>query len=289
MTNPDPNQETTAFPPATPEPPTVPSVTPPAAAPQPASPYTAPAPQPASPYAAPSTPASPYAAPSTPASPYPAPTTPAAPYAAPTTPQPYGAPAPQPASPYTAPATPTAQPYPATPADQPTAANPYAVPPVSGQPVYGAPYPDQPLSATPYSVPPMAPPKQRRTAVLVLSIVTAFLFIASGLLGGLLVAQRGETSRANTEIAAQRDEITAKTKKLDEMEANLNAVNSENLLKGQELEGSKNDRNEQERQKKVVAKCLDLLMDAFSADTESQFDKRIAAAEKTCDEADRYM
>ena len=46
--------------------------------------------------------------------------------------------------------------------------------------------------------------------------------------------------------------------------------------KQQELDGSKNDRNEQERQKKVVSKCLDLLLDAFAQETESQFNKKIA-------------
>ncbi|GIF67155.1 hypothetical protein Ais01nite_51900 [Asanoa ishikariensis] len=270
MTQTPDHESTTPMAPATPEPPTVPfSATPPAT--PPTSPYAAPT----APYAAPTppyaAPAAPYTAPAP--APYAAPAQPtASPYAAPATPQPYAAPAPDgsqpPASPYAVP----------------------AVPPVSGQPAYGHPYTDQPLSAPPYGMPAVATArKPRRTAVIVLSILAGLLFISSGVLGGMFVVQRGETDRGNVEIAAQNADLTAKAKKIEELQTNLDSVNSANILQQQELDGSKNDRNEQERQKKVVSKCLDLLLEAFAADTESQFDKKIRAAEKTCDEADKYM
>ncbi len=316
---PGPNDEaTTPVVPTTPEQPTVAfgaSPTPPA---QPTSPYAAPT-APSAPYGAPTPPNAPYSAPTptyaapTPPSPYAGPTPPSAPYGAPTPPNAaptptYAAPTPTyaaPAAPYTAPTAPTASPYaaPAAPAAAPPygtlpadgtaqTASPYAVPgvpPVSGQPAYGYPYADQPLSGPPYGVPPTAAPKPRRTAVIVLSIATALLFVASGVLGGMFVVQRGQTDDGNVRIAALQADVTAKTKKLEELQANLDSVNSANILKQQELDGSKNDRNEQERQKKVIGKCLDLLLEVFAADTESEFDKKIRGAEKTCDEADSYM
>jgi flagellar basal body-associated protein FliL len=308
---PEPNQQPT-------EPPTVAMPQPAASAEQPASPYAAPVTSPASPYGVPVVqPASPYAAPVTPpASPYGAPAAqpaaaqPASPYGAPGVPSsPYA----QPASPYGAPnAQPPAQPgspYAATPQgsapDLATAA--YGMPPVSSQPAYGTPpipgqpgqpvssqpayglpYTEQPLSAPPYGMAPAQPPKPRRTGLIALAIVAALLFASGGVLGGLLVAQRGETDRARTEIAAQKQKIAEHETEIDNLKVNLDSVNSKNLLTQQELDGSKNDRAEQERQKKVVAKCLDLLLDVFASTSQSQIEKRLKAADKTCDEADRY-
>ncbi|HEV7711629.1 MAG TPA: hypothetical protein VGP16_25810 [Asanoa sp.] len=307
---PVPDQQPTA--PA--EPPTVAMPQPAASAEQPASPYAAPVTQPASPYGVPAVqPASPYAAPVTPpASPYGAPAAqPSSPYAQPASPYgtPDAQPPAQPGSPYAA--TPQGSaPDPATVAygTPPVSSQPaYGVPPVSSQPAYGTPpvpgqpgqpvssqpayglpYTEQPLSAPPYGMAPAQPSKPRRTGLIALAIVAALLFASGGVLGGLLVAQRGETDRARTEIAAQKQKIAEHETEIDKLKVNLDSVNSKNLLTEQELDGSKNDRAEQERQKKVVAKCLDLLLDVFASTSQSQVEKRLKAADKTCDEADRY-
>jgi len=145
------------------------------------------------------------------------------------------------------------------------------------------------MSGMPYGGPvPPAAPKPRRGGLIALAVIAALLFVTGGVLGGLLVGQTGETDRARDEVAAQKVTLDANSTEIEKLKSDLDAANDKVAAIQQELDGSKNDRDEQERQKQVVGKCLDQILEAFAATSESQLTSRLKAAEKTCDEADRY-
>ncbi|MGQ5260027.1 hypothetical protein ACTWLT_04665 [Micromonospora sp. ZYX-F-536] len=187
---------------------------------------------------------------------------------------------------------------PQAPAGYPASAPPYAgqvsAPPVSG-PAYG-----QPMSAPPGMAPPFGPPPARGSgrgrAVLVLALVAALLFVVSGVMTGLYVTKNGELNRTEKRLTGQVSErdgtIAANTTEIAKLKTDLQTMQDKLDNTEQDLTGTRNDRDEQARQKKVIASCLDKLttaLGAAAAGNKGAYDSAMKGLDKVCDEADNYL
>ncbi|MEU5940025.1 hypothetical protein ABZ807_12700 [Micromonospora sp. NPDC047548] len=225
------------------------------------------------------------------------------PYGAPPAPQQYGpgqaafAPPrqpPAPGGPVSAPPVPGLYaPMPAPLVSGPAYGQPMSVPPVSG-PAFG-----QPTSAPPGSVPPFgapAPGVGKGRTVLILAVVAGLLFVLSGVMSGLFVAKSNELDNTERRLSGQVSErdgtIAANTKEMEQIRAELQGAQDKLADTQQDLTGTRNDRDEQARQKKVIASCLDKLTTALAAaaaNNKSAFDKASKGMDKVCDEAENYL
>ncbi|MGW4465361.1 hypothetical protein [Micromonospora sp. NPDC004704] len=199
------------------------------------------------------------------------------------------------------------QPAPAGPGVPPPYYAPVSGVPASGVPVGGPhPYPGMPMSGAPYGQPMSAPPGSglpygtppppaggKRRTVLVLSIVVALLFTVGAVMTGLFVTRSNELNRTERELTGQvadRDtRLAANSREIERLNRGLEAANDRIKAVEQDLTGTKNDRDEQARQKAVIANCLDLFSKAMTASSESAFKKALEEADKVCAEADGYL
>ncbi|MDG4759344.1 hypothetical protein [Micromonospora sp. WMMD710] len=203
-------------------------------------------------------------------------------------PAPYGAP--QAAPNYPASAPPYAGQVSGPPVSAPGYAPPMSAPPVSG-PAYG-----QPMSAPPGMPPYGAPPAGRSRTVLVLAVVAALLFVVSGVMTGLFVTKNSELNRTEKRLTgqvSQRDgTIRANTTEIAKLRTDLQAMQDKLDNTEQDLTGTRNDRDEQARQKKVIASCLDKLttaLGAAAAGNKGAYDSAMKGLDKVCDEAENYL
>jgi hypothetical protein len=219
------------------------------------------------------------------------------------------------------------QPYSAPPADaygqpqsvppahggygQPQSGAPYGQP-MSAPPQSGAPYGQQQHSAPPMSAPPMsappgsAPPYGAPAApaaksgagrnVLVLAIVAGLLLVLSGVMTGLYVAKSSDldaTERTLTSRVAERDTtITTNKTEIDRLTKELQTAKDKLGNVEQDLTGTKNDRDQQLKEKQVIAKCLDQLTTALSAaasGNRTAYNNAIKGLDKVCNEAEKYL
>ncbi|SCL47898.1 hypothetical protein [Micromonospora peucetia] len=176
----------------------------------------------------------------------------------------------------------------------PAFGQPMSVPPASG-PAYG-----QPMSAPPGSAPPFGAPVSggagKSHKVLVLALVAGLLFVLGGVMTGLYVTTNSELGRTEKKMAnevSQRDgTITANGKEIEKLKADLQGVRDKLGDTEQDLTGTRNDRDEQARQKKVIANCLDKLTTALAAaanNNKAAYDKAIQGMDKVCNEAEKYL
>ncbi|MFF4878910.1 hypothetical protein [Micromonospora sp. NPDC000668] len=186
------------------------------------------------------------------------------------------------------------QPMSAPPVSGPAYGQPMSAPPVSG-PAYG-----QPMSAPPGMAPPYgpagAPAGGRGRAVLVLALVAALLFVVSGVMTGLYVTKNGELNRTEKRLTGQVSErdgtIAANTTEITKLKSDLQTMQDKLDNTEQDLTGTRNDRDEQARQKKVIASCLDKLttaLGAAAAGNKSAYDAAMKGLDKVCDEAENYL
>ncbi|MET8309158.1 hypothetical protein [Micromonospora sp. NPDC005173] len=191
-------------------------------------------------------------------------------------------------------APPHGQPMSAPPVSGSTYGQPMSAPPVSG-PAYG-----QPMSAPPGMAPPYgpagAPAGGRGRAVLVLALVAALLFVVSGVMTGLYVTKNGELNRTEKRLTGQVSErdgtIAANTTEITKLKSDLQTMQDKLDNTEQDLTGTRNDRDEQARQKKVIASCLDKLttaLGAAAAGNKSAYDAAMKGLDKVCDEAENYL
>ncbi|MEH1164518.1 hypothetical protein V6V47_03930 [Micromonospora sp. CPCC 205539] len=212
--------------------------------------------------------------------------------AAPVPPQ-YGAPQPAPGYPASAPPY-AGQPMSAPPVSGPAYGQPMSAPPVSG-PAYGQPMSAPPGMAPPYG-PTAAPTAGRGRAVLVLAVVAALLFVVSGVMTGLFVTKNSElnsTEKRLTGQVSQRDgTIAANTTEIAKLKTDMQAMQDKLDDTEQDLTGTRNDRDEQARQKKVIATCLDKLTTALgagAAGNKAAYNAAMKGLDKICDEAENYL
>ncbi|HEX7745556.1 MAG TPA: hypothetical protein VF462_09880 [Micromonosporaceae bacterium] len=188
---------------------------------------------------------------------------------------------------------------------QPPSALPYGQPPSApqvygqrtadapqgyGQPTAGAPY-QQPASMPPaYEMPQPtsvdeSPRWKKPGPVLMVALVAVLLFVLSGVMAVLFFMKSSDLTRAEGELRSQGAQV-------DQLKKDLQTANDRATKTQQDLTGTKNARDELERQKRVISRCLKLLGEAGRAARDgdrSAYNDAIKEAEPVCKEADRYL
>ncbi|MFG3688621.1 hypothetical protein [Micromonospora sp. NPDC047740] len=183
----------------------------------------------------------------------------------------------------------------AAPVSAPGYPQPMSAPPMSAPPVSGPGFGTQPMSAPPGAVPPYgapAAPAGKGRSTLILALVAGLLFVLGGVMTGLYVTTNGKLHRTEQQVSQRDGTIAANRQEIDKLKADLQTVRDKLADTEQNLTGTKNDRDEQARQKKVIATCLDKLTTAIaaaSAGNKAAFDKANKGLDKVCDEAENYL
>ncbi|WP_233512799.1 hypothetical protein [Micromonospora deserti] len=128
--------------------------------------------------------------------------------------------------------------------------------------------------------------------MLILAVVAGLLFVLGGVMTGLFVTTSGDLSRAEKQVSERDGTIAANATEIEKLTAELQTVRDELDDTEQDLTGTRNDRDEQARQKKVIANCLDKLttaLGAAAAGNRAAYDKATQGMEKVCDEAENYL
>ncbi|KAB1905857.1 hypothetical protein F8279_16360 [Micromonospora sp. AMSO1212t] len=203
---------------------------------------------------------------------------------------PGAAPVPPPAQPMSAP------PVSVPPVSAPGYAQPMSVPPASAPPVSGPGFAPPPMSGPPgpYGAPGAAPATGggRKWAAVVLGLVAALLFVFGGVMTFLYVSTNGELDRSRQTVSQRDGTISANQQEIEKLKGELKTVQERLSNTQQDLTGTKNDRDEQARQKKVIASCLDKLTTAIAAASRGDraaFDAANKGLDKVCDEAENYL
>jgi Skp family chaperone for outer membrane proteins len=164
--------------------------------------------------------------------------------------------------------------------------------PVSG-PAYpvasSVPYPTSAMPTTGYSAYPPAPVKTAkpgRLAVILLSVLSGLLVLALVGVTTLFFVNAGNARKKQDALTSQ---LADRDKQLTDLQKQLETKAADLTKLQQDLDGSKAATAEQTKEKEAVAKCLDLIYDVLAASTVSEFNKRLKAADKPCDEADKYV
>ena len=195
--------------------------------------------------------------------------------------QPYGAPAPQSGPPFGAPA-------------------PQSGPGFGGQgPQSGPPF-GGPQSAPPFSTPPASGgPSNGRSGngkFLAVSLVAVLLLLGVGVMSVLYVTKNNELDKTEKQLSAQIAErdttIGANKTEIEQLQGDLQSMKDKNKELEQNLSGTKSDRDEQARQKRVIGSCLTKLSNALAAAADNDraaYNKAMKGLDKICDEADKYL
>lgn len=203
---------------------------------------------------------------------------------------PGAAPVPPPPQPMSAP------PVSVPPVSAPGYAQPMSVPPASAPPVSGPGFAPPPMSGPPgpYGPPAAAPATGggRKWAALVLGLVAALLFVFGGVMTFLYVSTNGELDKSRQTVSQRDGTISANQQEIEKLKGELKTVQERLSDTQQDLTGTKNDRDEQARQKKVIASCLDKLTTAIAAASRGDragFEAANKGLDKVCDEAENYL
>ncbi|MFC0004011.1 hypothetical protein [Micromonospora siamensis] len=147
-----------------------------------------------------------------------------------------------------------------------------------------------PGSAPPYDLP--APKAGRSRQLLILAVVAGLLFVLSGVMTGLYVAKSGELTSAERRVSERDDTIAGNTEEMKKLRGDLQGARDKLADTQQDLTGTRNDRDEQARQKKIIATCLDKLttaLNAAAAGNRSAFETASKGLDKICNEAENYL
>ncbi|SCG76970.1 hypothetical protein GA0070213_11772 [Micromonospora humi] len=184
---------------------------------------------------------------------------------------------------------------------------PMSGPPVSGPgygpPVSGPGYGPQPMSAPPAAGTPYGPAGYgpsadapagggRGRSTVVLALVAGLLLVLGGVMTGLYVTTDGKLDRAERQVSQRDGTISANQREIEKLRGEMKTVQDRLADTEQDLTGTKNDRDEQARQKKVIASCLDKLTTAIAAASrgdKAAFEAANKGLDKVCDEAENYL
>ncbi|SCL31471.1 hypothetical protein [Micromonospora inyonensis] len=198
-------------------------------------------------------------------------------------------------------------PQPGYPGGYPQSAPPAETPAPAGySPTSGAPVPGQytPTSGQPFGPPMSGPPGYpppattpgggggRGRAVLVLAIVAGLLFVLGGVMTGLYLNTSGDLERTEKNLVARTADRDTRVKEIEKLKGELQTAKDKLTDTQQDLTGTKNDRDEQARQKKVIANCLEKLTTALSAaaaGNKAAYDQAVKGLDAVCDEAEKYL
>ncbi|MBY8871206.1 hypothetical protein K7640_05015 [Micromonospora sp. PLK6-60] len=122
--------------------------------------------------------------------------------------------------------------------------------------------------------------------------MAGLLFVLGGVMTGLYVTTNGKLDRAEKQVSQQEGTIGANQREIDKLKVDLQSLRDKLADTQQDLTGTKNDRDEQARQKKIIASCLDKLTTALGAASRGDratFEAASKGLEKVCNEADNYL
>jgi hypothetical protein len=164
--------------------------------------------------------------------------------------------------------------------------------PSYGQPSYRQPTPYEPPTPAPMAYPGTTPDSGHRSGILqklpgarTLALVAAALLLLAGIMTALYFTTSNELSRAEKNLATNIQQV-------EQLNRDVKAANDRVAKAQQDLAGTKNSRNELQRQKDVIARCLNLLAQAGQAASRgdrSEYEDAIEKAQPVCREADRYL
>lgn len=212
----------------------------------------------------------------------------------------YGAPTPQPSppqsgQPFGAPAPQSGPPF-GGPGQQP---GPQSGPPFGGpgqQPPFGGPQSAPPFSAPPAAGSPAAPSGGGGRKLLVVSLVAVLLLLGVGVMSVLYVTKNSELDKTEKQLSSQIAErdttIGANKTEIEQLQGDLQSMKDKNKELEQNLSGTKSDRDEQARQKRVIGSCLTKLSNALAAAADNDraaYNRAMKGLDKICDEADKYL
>ncbi len=147
-----------------------------------------------------------------------------------------------------------------------------------------------PMSGPPFGAAPGRPKPARVTVIL--AVVAGLFFLAGGVMTGLFLTTTGDLNRAEERISEQDATIAATASELEKVKIDLQRSQETLARTQQDLTGTQNDRDEQARQKTVIASCLDQLSTALAAAAlgdEQAFEAANEGLEEVCEEADDYL
>jgi uncharacterized protein (DUF3084 family) len=132
--------------------------------------------------------------------------------------------------------------------------------------------------------------------VLVLAVVAGLLFILGGVMTALYIGKSGDLDRTeknlNAQVASRDEQLTAKSTEIDTMKRDLEAANAKLATTEQNLAGTQNAKDQTEKEKAAIAKCLNLVNTFISelADGDrAGAEKAADALAAPCREADKYL
>ena len=230
---------------------------------------------------------------------------------------PFGAPQPQPGPPAPAQAQPYSSPSAFDPAPQ--QGQPYASPTFGADPAhsYGGGYgydPNQPMGAAPTSgaygpnmtapisgaAPPIsgpgaptgpAPARRSPATAIFASLMVVFL-LATAILTVLFVTKNGDYNDQKKVSAQRQENINGLQSDLDKTKADLQKAQDDLAATKRDLGGAQGQADELKRQKAVISKCINLLVEASraaAAGNAALANAKEAEAQPVCAEADRYL
>jgi cell division protein FtsL len=173
----------------------------------------------------------------------------------------------------------------------PAAGGPYApLYPMSGPPAVGYPVSGPPISGVPFgypttAYPPVAPPKSRRAAVIILTILTALLTMATGVMTTLYLLKANEAKQLNQKITAHESTISSQRHDLEGLNRQVDDVK-------RQLTSAQDESTQLHTANDAIAKCLNTIYDFWDLlDQNKTTEARTKADEvdQLCSEADKYL
>jgi hypothetical protein len=172
----------------------------------------------------------------------------------------------------------TQVPVPSAPTYDPSMAQPYSAPPVS------APYGYMPVP----SAIPAPPPRRGRVGVVILSILTTLLLLATGVMTTLYIQQKQTADKSATQVEQLTKQVGDQTTKIDSMQRDIDSAQ-------RDLTDAKAASDEALSQKKVLVDCLNALYAFLKAANDAQGKQtatvkaKEADFEAKCTPADKYL
>ena len=166
----------------------------------------------------------------------------------------------------------------------------FSGPPASSPPVSGL-----PVTGPTYGMPVGAPPRRGRST-LILAIVAGLLFVLGGVMTGLFVAKNSELSSTKQDLGAQltSKDSTISTNEKDIAKLRDDLTKAQNELEDtkQVLGGTRKDRDQIEKEKQVISRCLTLFtqsINAIAAGDRATFQRITPERQRVCAEASKYL
>jgi hypothetical protein len=184
------------------------------------------------------------------------------------------------------------------PIEAPMAAVPPAYPgpvyppayPMSGPPAVGYPVSAPPISGVPFgypttAYPPVPPPKSRRAALVILTILTAMLATATGVMTTLFLLKTDEARQLSQKVSTHESTISTQRHDLEGLNRDIDDVK-------RQLAGAQDESTQLTTAKNAIAECLTTIYDFWDlldANKTTEARKKADEVDQVCSEADKYL